>query len=387
MLTVLISDLDLQVVADPLDTWTALEVTLRFNAVGSGTITVPARPEVLAELGPGRRITVIRDGQVLISGPIESPLAAYQRGVGDAGENADPGTVTVAFADDLAFLAGRLVYPDPSQAAGAQTTSHYTDTDQASTVMLAMVDVQAGPSALASRQVPHLVTDADPGLGATVSVRSRFAPLLDELRSVAVAGGGLGFRVSQDGTDLVFTVYQPADRTRTARFSWGLGNLRSVTVEQSAPQLTHAIVGGQGELEAREIVERADTDASDRWWRIEQWVDSRNEDTTAGLEQSGDEALAEGAETVRLAAVTIDTTDLAFGADYGLGDLVTVAPLPDVEVAETVRQVTVLATPAAGEHVTVLVGSQDATSDPEWVRLINQIRRRLGRLETGTDVA
>jgi hypothetical protein len=224
------------------------------------------------------------------------------------------------------------------------------------------------------------------GAGTNVSVRSRFAPLLDELRSAAVNGGGLGFQIREDDAELVFEVYQPVDRTSTARFSQGLGNLRSVTVEQSAPQITHAIVGGQGELDAREIVERADDTAAARWWRIEGWIDSRNEDTTAGLEQSGDEALTEGAEQVRLAAVTVDTADLAFGVDYGLGDLVTVSPLPGVEVADTVRQAQIIATPGAGESVSVLVGSQEATNDEAWIRAVNRIQRRLGRLETGTDV-
>lgn len=389
-ITVLIGDLDLQVVADPLAAWTSLDVTLRFNEVSSGTITIPARPEVMAELVAGRRITVIRDGQILIAGPIEAPLAAFQWGLpgGEGGgEDAGPGVVTAAFADDLAFAAGRLVYPNPAQAAGSQTSSHYVASGAAGTVMLALANLNAGPGALEARQIPHLVMGDGTGVGSSVSVRSRFAPLLDELRSAAVNGGGLGFRIRQDGADLVFEVYEPVDRTGTARFSRGLGNLRAVTVEQSAPEITHAIVGGQGEDEAREIVERASTFAAAKWWRIEQWVDSRNEDTTAGLEQSGDEALAESAEHVRLAAVTVDTPDLAFGTDFGLGDIVTVSPMPGIEIADTVRQAQITATPGAGEHVTVLVGSQEATSDAVWVSRVKRIQRRLGRLETGTDVA
>jgi len=90
---------------------------------------------------------------------------------------------------------------------------------------------------------------------------------------------------------------------------------------------------------------------------------------------------------VRLAAVTVDTPDLAFGTDFDLGDIVTVSPMPGIEIADTVRQAQITATPGAGEHVTVLVGSQEATSDAVWVSRVKRIQRRLSRLETGTDVA
>lgn len=388
---VLITDRDLNVLGDPLDGWTRLDVTLRFNEPSSGTITLPADPDAVRHIAAGTRIVLIRDGQVLASGPIERPMAPYQRGLpsGEGGEGADdpePGTLTLAWVDDLAHLSWRLVRPNPSAGVDQQTASHYELTDDAETVIRALVDLNLGPSALEERRVPGLILGDVAGVGSTVSVRSRFGTVLAEAQSMAIAGGGLGFRTRQVGSQIVFEVYQPVDRTRTARYSWDLGNLRSVTVEQAAPAITHAVVGGQGEEENREIIERADEAAAAAWWRIEGWVDSRHEDTTAGLQQSGDEALAEGGETVQIAAVTVDTPDLRFGRDVGLGDRATIAYRPGVDAAEIVRQATIQATPSSGEYVSLLIGSQEATQDPEWVVLARRIRRSLQRLETGTDV-
>ncbi|WP_119728332.1 siphovirus ReqiPepy6 Gp37-like family protein [Thermomonospora amylolytica] len=390
-ITVLVTDMDLKVVGDPLTTWTQLDMTLRFNEPSSGVMTIPADPEVVAQLdaGTGRRIVIIRDGQVVLAGPLERPMAPYQRTLpGDqGGDDPQPGTLQLAFVDDLVHLAGRLVYPNPAQAASAQTASHYTATGvNAEVLMRNLVNLNAGPGALVDRRVPHLALGTLAGVGSNVSIRARFTGLLAELQSAALVGGGLGFRTRQTSDQILFEVYQPRDLTGSARYSWELGNLRSVSVERSAPALTHAIVGGQGEDAARTIVERADPAAAARWWRIEQWVDSRNEDTVAGLQQSGDEALAEGGETTQISAVTVDTEDLRFGHDVQLGDRATIAYLPGVEASDIVRQAQIQATPGAGEHVTVLIGSQEATADPAWVRLARRIQRRLARLETGTDV-
>ena len=385
-ISILITDLDLNVVGDPLDGWTDIDLTLRYRQPSSGVLTIPAYPEVIAQLGVDepRRAVIMRDGEIVLSGPIEQPMAPYQRTLpgSDGAGDARPGTLQLAVVDDLAHLAGRLVYPDPTAAADSQTASHYTDSDTAETLMRDLVNLNAGPGALPDRQVPNLALGAVAGVGSTVSVSARFSNLLTELQGLAVAGGDLGFRIRQDAGQLLFEVYQPRDLTATARYSWDLGNLRSVSVERSAPTVTHAIVGGQGEEENRQIVERGDAAAAARWWRMEQWVDSRHEDTMDGLEQSGDEALAEGAERVQISAVTVDTEDLKFGRDVQLGDRATIAYLPGVEVSEVVRQAHIQATPDAGEHVTVLIGSQEATTDPDWVLLARRIHRRLTRLET-----
>ncbi|WP_346770369.1 hypothetical protein [Streptomyces sp. N502] len=84
---------------------------------------------------------------------------------------------------------------------------------------------------------------------------------------------------------------------------------------------------------------------------------------------------------MELATVTVDTEDLKAGRDYTLGDRVTVALPTGLEVADLVRSIHLQATPTSGEYVTSLVGSPEATSDPQMVRLVRELGRRLGRLE------
>lgn len=385
---VLVTDRNLNAIGDPLTGWTRIDATLRWREPGSGTITLPARPETMELLAAGHRLEIIEDGRYLTGGPMERPMAPYQRSIpGDeGGGEAPPGTVEVAWADDLVHLEWRRVYPNPALPVDSQDVSHYEATGSAEQVMRQLVDLNAGPNALPGRQVPALALGDLAGVGTTISVRARYSSLLAELQSAAINGGELGFRLRRAGGQLLFEVYQPRDLTAEARYSWDLGNLRSITVEQASPSLTHAIVGGQGEGSFREIVEVADAVAASRWWRIESWVDSRHEDTYEGLVQSGHEALIEGGESVQVSAVTVDTPDLTFGRDVDLGDRVTIAYLPGVEVSQIVRQAHIQITPTAGTHTTVLIGSQQATTDPAWVQITRRIQRRLTALETGTDV-
>lgn len=385
-ITLLITDRDLQAIGDPIAGWTTLDVTLRFNEPASGMFQAPRTAVSAAQLAPGNRVVVIRDGEVVCAGPIEAPGPESWSVEGQA---SGAGTVEVRFADDLASVVARVTYPNPAAAATAQTsTARWTATDEAGDVIRSLVNLNAGPGALTARQVPQLVLGAGAGAGATITFGTRFEPLGDALRSVAITGGGLGFRTRQDmDTNLVvFDVYQPQDLTGTVRFSPGLGNLRSYRYEPQAPAATVAIVGGQDAGTSRVVVERANATAVSDWGRLETFVDRRQSDDTAGstdeLDQAGDEELARRAETARLSSVTVDTDDQRYGTHYQLGDRVSVELMSGVEVVDVVRAVHLQVTPDAGEVVTALIGSQDASSDPQWLTYLRDLARRLDRLET-----
>jgi hypothetical protein len=380
----LVTDQDLTVQGDPLADWTSLDATLRFNEPGSGSVDLVAHPYVMEQLQPGNRLVVIRDGEVWMAGPMEI-TQDYAWGIGTGGAS-PPGQVTVNFADDLAMPAGYLTWADPAAAWAAQpdTASYSLTATNAETIIRTLVNLNCGPGALAARQIPNLVLDTAAGVGTTTTVNTRFEGLLAVCRRVAIDGGGIGFRARQDGGQIKFGCYAPADLTATARFSTGLGNLRSITYKQSAPTVTHALVQGS-EVEApadRIFTEVADTAAAAAWWRVEQLVSGSADTNTDGqLTQAGTEALADGAEPVELATVTVDTPDLRAGRDFGLGDRVTVALPTGLEVEDIVRSIHLQATPNSGEHVTSLVGSPSATTDPQMVRLVQELGRRLGRLE------
>jgi hypothetical protein len=380
----LVTDQDLIVVGDPLDGWTNLDVTVRFNEPASGTVELPAWPEVMAQLQPGHRIVVVRDGAVWCAGPMEVPQDYTWSVDGEPG----PGRVTLSFSDDLAVLAGVVTWPLPGSVWSAQpaTASREIASTGAETIIRTLVDENCGPGALTSRRIPHLALAGPAGVGTDTSVTTRFEPLLECCRRVAVDGGGLGFRTRHDGGQILFEVYEPADLTATARFSAGLGNLCSVQYKLSAPTATHALVAGsepaEDSTDPRVFVEVADTAAAAAWWRVEKHIDGSVEtDATGELTAAGREELAVGAAPVELATVTVDTDDLRAGVHYGLGDRVTVELPTGVEVTDVVRSIHLQATPESGEYVTTLVGSPEATSDPALVRVVRELGRRLGRIE------
>ncbi|WP_405911372.1 siphovirus ReqiPepy6 Gp37-like family protein [Streptomyces longwoodensis] len=380
----LITDRNLVVQGDPLDGWTNLDCTKRFNEPGAGSVDLPARPDVMAQLQPGNRIIVIRDGAVWQSGPLEIP-SDFTWSVTEA---PGWGKVTANFSDDLALIAGYITWPTPASAWTAQLANTYRqlNSTNAETIIRTLVDENCGPGARAERRIPRLALDAVAGAGASTTVKTRFEPLLDACRRVAVAGGGIGFRTRLTSTQLLFGCYQPRDLTATARFSIGLGNLRAIQAKRSAPTITHALIAGtepETGTSGRSYVQVADSTAAATWWRVERYVDGpADNDTNGELTQAGTEELAGGSAPVELATVTVDTPDLKAGRDFDLGDRVTVALPYGVEVADLVRSIHLQATPDGGEYVTTLIGSPEATTDPQMVKAMRTLGRRLGRLET-----
>ncbi|MFD5468906.1 siphovirus ReqiPepy6 Gp37-like family protein [Streptomyces sp. NPDC127105] len=382
----LITNKALVVQGDPLTGWRDLDATIKFNEPGSGSVTLTAWPEVMAQLQPGNRVEVIRDGGYWMGGPMEIPTD-YTWSISDEGEP-DPGRVTINFSDDLAVPAGFITWPSPDNSWAGQPANAYRDLGplNSETIIRMLVNENCGPGARGERRIPNFVLDAAVGAGTTTTVNTRFEPLLDACRRVAVAGGRIGFRTWRDGSQIKFGCYQPRDLTSTARFSRGLGNLRYLGYKQSAPGVTHALVAGTEPEEGRSgrtYVQVADTAAAATWWRVERYVDGSAADDTKGeLTQAGTVDLADGSAPIELSTITIDTPDLKAGRDFGLGDKVAVALPNGLQVADLVRSIHLQASPNSGEYVSTLVGSSAATSDPQMVQLVRTLSRRLGRLET-----
>lgn len=375
---ILVTDPNLTVVGDPIVCWSTIDVTLKFNEPSSGLFTVPGYPWVREQLAPGYRIVVIRDQRILIAGPIEKWL--YERS--DDGDNAGDGNLTVNFADDLALVVARRAYPDPALTPSTQVIDAWTYTGNAEVALRALADGNAGAGALVDRRVPKLVLGTLAGVGASItSTAERMEPLGDVLRRVAVNGGGLGFRTRQSGTQILFEVYQPADRSNQVVFGFGAGNLKYVGYEVVAPSATAAIVGGQGTGADRFLTERVNAGGQASWGRMETLVNRPGNDPIAELNAAGDEALADGAETARLPTSTSDTPYQRYGVDYDLGTKVSVESWPGSMVSDIVATVHIQVFPTSGEYVSCTVGSQAESSDPAWIQRIRAMDRRLGYLE------
>ena len=382
--TLLVTDRNLNVLGDPLSDWSNLEASLNFNEPAAGAVTLPAYPATMQLLVPGNRLVVIRDGDIWCAGPMEVPDSFEW----DLDSNADPGVVTCQFSDDLARVAGYLTYPDPTHVFSAQdpdgTVVRTISSTSAEVIIRTLVNENCGPGALAARRIEQLVLDTVAGVGSTTAISTRFEALLDVARTLA-APDALGFRTRQVGTEIRFGVYAPVDRTRTARFSAELGNLRSVSRARTAPLATSELVQGGDPSSAAGVYVEVTSGAAATWYRVEKLQDQTGvaDDVEGELTQAGTTALVDDGVQVALSTVTVDTDQLKAGRDYGLGDRVTVVlPRTGEEVADVVRTITLQAEPDTGEVVTSVIGTGTQTTASAATRTLRELGRKVARLET-----
>lgn len=356
-----------------IDDYQQLKMIPRFNAVGSWVLDVDNRTsaaDALAAQGAG--ITVRRDGEHFFSGPVRERVRT---------RTGDTSRLQLSGPDDLCWLAERLARPVTS--GPPYTTAAYdVRTGAAETVLLAYVNFNAGAAARADRRVAGLVLPADQARGATVTGRARFPVLLDLCASIALSGGGLGFRIVQVGQTLQLQVYEPQDRSDTAIFSEELGNLGDFSYAESWDGVNHATVGGSGEGTGRVFVEAFKSDSIAARGLRETFVDKRETSNTTELAQAGAEELERASDQTSLSLSPIDTEAVAFGTHWGLGDIVTVVA-DGVPIVDVVRDVTITLAAGAPEQVKPLVGTPGAT-DPRVPRMfaaVRALKQRTSQLE------
>lgn len=388
--TVLITDANLNVLGDPVSAWITLDITLRFNEPASGMFTSPGYPWIRNQIVPGARVVCIRSvlgtSNVVASGPIEEVL--YERS--DDGDNSGDGMLTVNWTDDLAWIAGRLTFPDPSKTPETQNSDNWLWSGNAELGMRALVDGNAGPSALPVRRVPKLALGAIASVGNTISITAtdafRFIACTDALRTMAQRGGNLGFRTRQSMTRslILFEVYAPTDRSGTVRFGFGLGNLKYLAYDVTAPEVNATVVGGQGTGADRYVMERNDPISMSSWGRLETLTSRPGNDATIALQQDGDAALADGGEGVRLSSNAADTVDCRYGVHYDLGDKVSIEVWSGYQVTDVIQTVHIQAYPTAGEVVGITIGDQSTSHDYGTIDRLRALDRRVGSLERNT---
>lgn len=298
------------------------EFILRHNEVGTWKVNLHATSD-MAELlrTPGYGLIVTGPDGVIMSGPMLS--ASLVQTQDDA-----EGSWTITGVDDSVILAERLAYPDPAEDdVTAQTEAYDVRNDAVETVLKGYVtdNLVTGP---VERQVDNLTVATDLGRGSTVYGSARFDKLQELFYGLAQSGG-VGYSVEQQGTSLVFDVYEPVDRSGLIRFDIDNGRLTSADYAYAAPSVTRAIVGGAGEQVERLFFEGTlsqSTDAETVWGRrIESFVDSRTTQEAAEFTQVATEALIdEGKTRVSMTVTPSDNTTMLFGSEWGLGDTITV---------------------------------------------------------------
>lgn len=299
-----------------------LELIPRFNAVGSFVLDLPTDCPAARELIKDKAgIIVKKDGNNIFSGTVISRYRKWDSS-GD--------TMTLSGKDDNWYIAKMLAWPEIN--GGFNLQDYDVRTGSAETVMKQYVEYNCGPSAFPGRKM--LTVEADVGMGLSVTGSARFDNLLDFLSSLALRGGGLGFKVVQDGNELVFQVYQPTDKTRSVFFSPLLGNLSSFEYSNIAPDSNAVVIGGSGEGAARYIMWKDNAESIIKYSRIETFVDQRNTLDETELVKSMDEELINKAEKNSFSFTPIDTPQLSFGKEYGLGDKVSIVLTQPNEVID-----------------------------------------------------
>jgi len=381
---VLVRDASLRTVGQVSD-YTALTVVPRFNAVGAFTLTISEDSPQAALLVEGNGLLVRKDTVQLMSGPIRSVDWSKSS---DSGAS---GVLTVSGVDDITVLAETTCWPDPTAAIGSQTDSVYKiSAVAAETAMRALVNLNIGPGAQSARKVAGLTLGTDLGRGGSITRQvNQFDSLLTNLQDIAKTAN-LGFRVVQVGTALQFQVYEPTDRSATAKFSFGLGNLTDASYSTTPPTLTRALVvaGGGSSPRVCKLYDRADPLFPDL--HIEGFVDKTDVDTAsvdlaAQMDQAADEALTSGASQGNLTITPIDIPNLQFGRDYGVGDIVS-CEVRGSFLSDVVREVTISSDTSSGTVTKATVGSSDSTDTSDVVAQIFaflvQVKRATSRLTT-----
>jgi len=382
--TILIRDSSLDLVG-VLSDYSSLQMIPRFNAVGAFVIDMSADSPQADFMVPGNGLVITRGSSVLMSGSIREPNWTISSSDGGNGK------LIINGVDDMALLAGATCWPNPASAPGSQTDSVYKISGVvAETAMRSLVNLNIGPGAQAARKISNLTLATNGGHGISITRQvNQFDNLLSVLQDIAKTAG-LGFRIVQVGSNLQFQVYEPADLSTSAKFTFGLGNLTDASYSVTYPTCTKAVVvaGGASSPRVVSVYTRADAAFPGPW--IEQFVDktdvdSASVDLTAQMDQAADEALTSGAAQGNLTMNPIDTPGLQFGVDYTVGDKVTCQVQQDF-VSDVVREVNITYASDGGYTARAVIGSSDSTDNQDAIaRQMTYIRKifdRLRRVET-----
>jgi hypothetical protein len=310
---------------------------LRYNAVGSWQ----ARLSIQSPMGqllsqPGYGIIVSNAQGTLFSGPVTQVITTQ-----DTEDTV--GTYQISGVSDDVVLADRLTFPEPSNPdAATQTLAYDQRNGAAETVIKGYVNANLGPDAPTERQAPGVVVAPTQGRGLTVRTQARFNQLLETIQPLADLAG-LGFQIKQQGTELVFDVYEPTDRAASIRLDLQNGRLTRSEFALAQPLATRIIVAGQGTGADRTLVPRTNSaaeEAEETWQRrVELFVDRRDTDDLVTLEQAGDEILVtDGKTRIGVSISPSDDQTMLFGVDWNLGDKVTCVIGP-TEVQAVVTEV------------------------------------------------
>lgn len=306
----------------------SLAYTRRVNTPGILTFTLPPEATAIALLElDGQVVVKYRDVAAGIGWLTD--FEGLYRGQRYAVTSDQDEVFTATCPGILHWLTRRIIgYP--------ATTVNFSafHTDACETIMrtlvatncTALATVAAGR--IRAGALSGISVEADGGRGTVLSWSGAWKSILTALQDLAPIGGGDFDLVKTGPADWVFRFY-PGQRG-TDRRSGAHAVLFSQTFDNMGePQLiidrvdeeTVAIVGGQGQETARQVIVRTGPDYSVTN-DIEGFVDGRNTQTTASLQADGDRALQTTRARPVLTFLPLETPATRYRREYQLGDLV-----------------------------------------------------------------
>lgn len=312
----------------PVGAFVRLEGTKRFDNISDLDFTVKAtHNRIDYMLTPGTRVRCKLRGQTFIEGPIRAWSAA---GPGVSGE------FTFSVEDNFRILRNFLIYQVPGASMAAQAGAyHYTQTGNIETVFKEIVSLNIG-----DRSIEPIIIATNQNRGGIVTAQARMAKIYNEMFPLLEANG-LGAQVTASPAGLIVDVYEPG--TYPNILSENSRIVRKWKARVEAPDITHVVVGGQGQGTARTFIDASDPTRETLWGdRIEAFRDARDADDINTYYERADETLFEGRGSAGIEVTLAETKNFKFGGVDGLnvGQRVT-ARVADgrVEITDILREI------------------------------------------------
>lgn len=294
--------------------WERLSYVRRYAAMDTFELAINRTRLWASELRVGRLLYLPDEGDLVF-------LVEQIASIAEGSTRNEQMSVTGRSLEGIA-MAERLVEPPPGESHDRQTGV------VAETAIKYYLRAHAADLASPARQVPGLVVAPDAARGPTVAVNGRFQTVLDLVREIALVAG-LGWEITYDpgSGDFVFDVIDGVDRSSSVFFDFAFETLeRWEELTSVIDAKTVALVAGQGEGTARDLVTRWSGSEPTGFDRREAFLDARDVEAgeTTVLAQRGDAFLAAtGAET-SLEADVHQYGGFRYREHWDVGDVVTV---------------------------------------------------------------
>lgn len=264
----------------------------------------------------------------------------------------DAATMTGTAESMLTLLRRRIIAYPASSSDNLRSTFLNRSVEQIMTTLVAynctaLATTTNGRDRNGMFTTPTITVAASQNRGTLISWQGSRRNLLRALQDIADAHGG-DFALERIGDAAFEFRYYPflgQDRTADVVFSLERGNMTNPRLDRIPASATAIIAAGQGAEEQRDVVV---VGSGDR----EQYLDARNESTSAALTRRAQAALTAAAPRSQLRFDPIQIPVCAYGVHYAVGDLVR-ASYQGYTAIMRVRSVTITLHAAAAEAIDV----------------------------------